>query len=532
MATMLSSRPTQSDVFQAPLLSDEQVGSIRHIDNLSRLPRGDWRHMMGPMPLQEDFNSYRYQLGYMSLALALAHYHRLPAAPVVFKGALDRLIQRMLEPDVWWYWRDTSTAGGFMGIALPQLPSKSDPVAADNIMYSAYLMDMVLMYTMLFDDRKYEEPGSLAFRVQPVLWGADRQEVYEYDQRSLVDRIYWNLVQSGYLGVACEPWCVFQICNNVPIIGYRLHDHIYGGSLASEAMDGYARAWNDFGGGVNERGHFVSFVVKNNDYSPNDLVMDAESAWGDAWLGLLLNMWRPELVRTTYGDKVEAWVDRAGDGSIALKTFRPGSTEPIQTGPAGEFGWIAGWASEMGDQEMLTGLLRHADKHMRPQWDNGGLHYPRRDDIVDGEGHFVNMVPIVSNAMLPYARLNVADGLQSLFNAPWTDRERSRPALTGLSEQVDVRRAWYHEGDKRLQLTVSPMHGLASTDADLTISSVWSDDWSLTVDGVAVASGRAGEVVATDSGQRFAPRRTGDAIEITVPLDGGARDIEMIWGRG
>lgn len=531
MATMLSERTKPSGLLQAPILSDEQVGSIRHIDNLSRLPRGDWRYMMGLMPLQEDFNAYRYQIGYMSLALALAHYHRLPAAPVVFKGALDRLIQRMLEPDVWWYWRDTSTAGGFMGIALPTLPSKTDPVAADNIMYSAYLMDMVLMYTMLFDDRKYEEPGSLTFRVQPFLWGGDRQEEFRYDQRALVDRIYWNLVQSGYLGVACEPWCVFQICNNVPILGYRLHDHIYGGDLAREAMDGYIKAWSEFGGGVNEHGHFVTFVVKNNELLPKDLVMDQDRAFGDAWLGLLLNMWRPELVRKTYADKVDAWVDRAADGTIALKTSQPGSPELLQTGMGGEFGWIAGWASEMGDEEMLTGLFRHADTHMRPQWDNGGLYYPRRDDTLDGKGRFVNMVPIVSNAMLPYARLNVRNGLQTLFNSPWTDRERSRPALTELSDQVDVRRAWYYEKEQTLQLTLTPMLGLQSIAASLTISSVWSDDWSLTVDGILAASGRAGDVVVTEEGRRFDPRRRDDTLELSLPLDRSGRDIEMSWGR-
>jgi hypothetical protein len=515
----------------APMLSDEQVGSIRHIDNLSRLPRGDWHHMTGPLPLQEDFNAYRYQIGYMSLALALAHYHRLPAAPAAFRGTLDRLIQRMLEPDVWWYWRDTSTAGGFGGIALPQLPSKSDPVAQDNIMYSAYLMDMTLLYTMLFNDRKYEQPGSLTFRVQPYLWGADRQEEFRYDQRSLVDRIYWNLVQNGYLGVACEPYCVFQICNQVPILGYRLHDHLYGGDLARDAMDGYIKAWSDFGGGVNERGHFIKYIVQRNELLAEDVRADTEAPYGDAWLGLLLNMWRPELVRSTYG-KVEKWLDRTPDGTIAVKGLGrlPGSQEFAQEGTLGEFGWFAGWASEMGDEATLTGLLRHADTFMNPRWENGGFYYPRCDRGRDDQGRLINMPPIVSNAMLPYARLNVANGLQKLFQRPWTDRERSRPALTELSEQVDVRRAWYHEEDRRLQLTLSPMRGVSSITADITISSVWSDDWSLVVDGVAIARGVNGAVATTYDGRSLAPRRRDDHLDLSLPL-AGVRELEMVWGQ-
>src|SRR5262249_50372256 len=157
----------------------------------------------------------------------------------------------------------------------------------------------------------------------------------------------------------------------------------------------------------------------------------------------------------------------------------PGSQDLVQPGTLGELGWFAGWASEMGDEEVVAGLLRHADRFMSPRWEHGGLYYPRRDNSHDGQGRLVNMTPIVSNAMLPYARLNVANGLQTLFRHPWTDRERSRPALTELSEEVDVRRAWYHEAERKLQLTLSPMRGLARTTAELTISSVWSENWSL-----------------------------------------------------
>ena len=55
------------------------------------------------------------------------------------------------------------------------------------------------------------------------------------------------MVQKGYLGIACEPNCVFQICNQVPILGFRLHDTIYGGDIAQEVTEGYLRAWSEFG---------------------------------------------------------------------------------------------------------------------------------------------------------------------------------------------------------------------------------------------------------------------------------------------
>ena len=40
------------------------------------------------------------------------------------------------------------------------------------------------------------------------------------------------MVENGYLGVACEPNCVFQICNQPAILGFRLHDLLTGGSIA------------------------------------------------------------------------------------------------------------------------------------------------------------------------------------------------------------------------------------------------------------------------------------------------------------
>jgi hypothetical protein len=487
--------------------------------------------MAGSLPFQEDFSAYRYQLGYMSLAMSLAHYHQLPAAPAVFRGQLERLIRRMLEPDVWTYWRDTSTQGGYGPFALPRLPSRTDPVAVDNIMYSAYLQVMTLMYTMLFDDRTFEQPGSLTFAMQPILWGKDRHERFEYDQRSLNERVYWNMVESGYLGVACEPFCVFQICNQVPILGFRLHDHIYGGDTAREVTEGYLRAWERFGGSVNENGHFNSYVVRNNELQPKDILVDRDVAWTDGWLGMLLNMWQPEVVRRTYRNSIEQWLDRGPDGLISVRNLSciPGSSELVDPGTLGEIGWLAAWASEMGDQEVVTGLLRHADRFMNPQWENGGLYYPRRDETHDDAGNFVAVPPVAGNATFPYARLNVADGLRTLFERPWTDHERSRPALTEVGREVDVRRAWYHEDARCLQLGVSPMHGVAATTTELVISRVWErGDWTLTVDGTAVVEGREGRVVALPEGQRLTPRRIDDTLRIVLDLRDRS-DIEMVW---
>ncbi|HEX4251258.1 MAG TPA: hypothetical protein VH008_25585 [Pseudonocardia sp.] len=66
-------------------LSAEQVGHLRHFENLLAQQPNDWSLMQGKGMGQDDFGGYRFQLAYMTYALALTHAHRLPAAPGVFK---------------------------------------------------------------------------------------------------------------------------------------------------------------------------------------------------------------------------------------------------------------------------------------------------------------------------------------------------------------------------------------------------------------------------------------------------------------
>ena len=47
-------------------------------------------------------------------ALALTHRHRRPAAPGLFQPVMQRLIEKILLPEVWMYWRDVSRGGSHM----------------------------------------------------------------------------------------------------------------------------------------------------------------------------------------------------------------------------------------------------------------------------------------------------------------------------------------------------------------------------------------------------------------------------------
>ena len=169
MAIATQERIDTQWVDQIPELDDLQAGAIRRIVNLSQQLPGDWSGMMGrDIVLSEDFSALRFQLSYMTYALALAHVHRLPAAPGLFKRPFENLIKKLLHPDAWHYWSNVSTGMGPANKDLGPLPRAWDPVAKENIMYSAYLQSITLLYHYLFRDDKYAQPNSLSLKAATV----------------------------------------------------------------------------------------------------------------------------------------------------------------------------------------------------------------------------------------------------------------------------------------------------------------------------------------------------------------------------
>lgn len=433
-------------------LDDLQTGAIRRITNLSRQLPGDWSGMMGrDIVLSEDFSALRFQLSYMGYALALAHVHRLPAAPAVFKQPFDNLITKMLHPDVWHYWSNASTGMGPHNKDLGPLPRAWDPVAKDNIMYSAYLQSLALMYHYVFRDDKYAQPNSLRLQLKTSYWH-EGGYTFEYDEKTLTQLIYWQMAEQGFLGVACEPGLIFQICNQPNMIGFRLHDMIYGGTLASDAEKGYVAAWKEFGM-TDDAGNFTTVVLKN---SRTAVTVDHPQM--NFWLMTLLHSWNPEIVERNY----PALIGRILlDGPEGTKWVKPVQNLPNESEdallPVIDMAWTACAASELGDTETLDGILAYADLMLNPAWQDGGFYYKRRDANFNDDGYFIGMDAAAGNSLLHYARLNVKDGLNKLYNTPLADTYFTDPALIDIADDVDVRRAVFDQDRRALVLTLGAL---------------------------------------------------------------------------
>src|SRR4051794_26219760 len=101
--------PPLNEFADLPILGEKETGHLRHIRNVLSLEDGVW----GPIENNDytqlgEFTAYYYQLSGMAHALAQAYHHHLTAAPGVFRADMDRVVHKMLHPDVWSYWFSVS----------------------------------------------------------------------------------------------------------------------------------------------------------------------------------------------------------------------------------------------------------------------------------------------------------------------------------------------------------------------------------------------------------------------------------------
>lgn len=366
-----------------PAASPEEWGQVRwvlylagkEIDDFS-----DWREVAA----EAGISGYRYSFGFANYFLAAAQYHKFPAWPEAIATAMDRINQKMIAKPTWQYWYDTRTCCG-RRVMLPEMnqpfPAEKDPVRVRNIMYSGHLSMMINLYQMLYNDRKWDEPGSIVFA-----W--DESEKFVYDNRSLQDVMFLQAIHNPVPGVECEPNAIFPECNTHPIIGWLLYDQQHGTRYFSSIRPLFDAWYREaFINPENlEIGEFYlvkqASVFSNTDPSLGnkmDPILEAlkakgtdfNSAANDAWQTLFIHSWDPELVEKLYPAIKQRYVTMNSDGSATL-SGGGGSWDVY-------YGFMTALAAEMGDTELRDALLKTAEKIFQPVWQDGMLHYPFQD---------------------------------------------------------------------------------------------------------------------------------------------------------
>ncbi|KAJ7146380.1 hypothetical protein C8R44DRAFT_13492 [Mycena epipterygia] len=523
----------------SPKLSASQAGHLRHFHNLSTTTPGEWPHMGTQVPGQEWLDSLRYQLSAMAYAAGAAHYHRLPALRSVFKTLLEDLIAKMMNREVWSYWYLTSQSGRKVDVDIQTLRTPwADPVCRENIMFSGHLLLMVSLHAMLFDDDKYDAPDALVFHWNPIFWGMG-PEKFSYTRSTLQEAVLKEMERENWMGVCCEPNCVFVVCNQFPIIAMRYNDVRNGTNIVDDVLKKYTSAWKSKQGFQQDDGLFVNWYSVKQDRK-----VPAGGLGFTAWACAFMNAWNSEEVHALYPAQSLGFLSKVSeDGRINLNGSAVGQAirslvkeegadpdapatiekarriaPPRQKGGVSwpEFGYVAQWVSEVGDDATLAGLLRHADAFLNPTWERGGLFYPRLDENEDAEGNWTRMDPFSGNAAIGYARLNVRDGQKAMWAAPWSRERFARyPYVDGvdLGSGVDFLRGAWDAERGAMVVTVRTWDGTGKT-----ITPVFRN----------LPVGNYGVYVDGKLSEIRAVTKVDDIIETSFVVSGGELDIVLL----
>ena len=155
----------------------------------------------------------RYQLNALGWAMSLYAANYLPNAPRRIERATANVIDKHTDLRVWKYWRTLNTLGNF--------DTNPDPIRRDNIMFSAFLGDVINTYEAATGSTRFDQPGSLTFT-----WSDGR--TFEYDHHSLVAAVRQNFESSKLGFFPCEPGWSFTVCNMFGAQSLRGHDTLHG----------------------------------------------------------------------------------------------------------------------------------------------------------------------------------------------------------------------------------------------------------------------------------------------------------------
>jgi hypothetical protein len=408
-----------------PSLSEKELGHILWLVKLAQQPLGDWSYMGGLEEGQEGLESYRYQLGYMAYAIALAQYHKTPAYRELYQKALDNMIRKMIRRDVWSYWEHTSKGFNQKGLGW------IDPVVEKNIMYSGHLINMVELYQMLYRDAKYDRPKAITFRWQ---WVTELLNTFDYDGNKLAEVIHKQFMNNPTHMIECEVGLVFPVCNQHPLLGLMLYDHNHGTNLAGPVKDLMMKTFTEKKLLDPVTQDFMQFYMLEQGKA-----VGPPSPGNNAFVGMVMHAWKPDLIETLYRTHVKK-IEVKGDGTANVQAD---NTVGVSSAPG-----FAAYAKEMGDEKTANYLIGWMEKNCSPRWIDNKYFYPRDDE---------KKITPLFNVTAALAELNVKNGIWAMYNQPWKDDYFAQPFISGVEyPKVVVKQAYYDNKKDVLAIALLP----------------------------------------------------------------------------
>ena len=172
----------------------------------------------------KDFNGFdkrdqfqtaalRYQINFVSYALASAAARYLPALKGYQLTAQKNLAEKLRAHEVWSYWQ-VETAWGHGR-------TSADPMPHQNIMYSGFAALQLALARSVHGVTDFDLPGSFILK-------HPRQGDFSYSlpEINAVLQAQYSTAPVGLL--ACEPNWIYPLCNAITVAGMRCSDTQYG----------------------------------------------------------------------------------------------------------------------------------------------------------------------------------------------------------------------------------------------------------------------------------------------------------------
>jgi hypothetical protein len=524
-----------------PALTDKQLGQVRHLVKLGNQLPGDWSGFGGNGEWEYAEHYLGFHSAFSVVALALAQHQYTPAYRELYKKTTENLIAKLTHSDVWERWLLSSRGGAWNREMRNMDPGWMDPVAKDNNMLKGYILLTGALYEMLYADDRYQQPGAYTFKHWVYAYSNGRIN-YRYTLADIAKILHQEVVDSNYVGSACEPGEIFYACNAASNAGFILYDHAHGTNY-SQVVPKVKEAWISKGG-LNPESYMVGGTIQTSWDDRTDIrkvmpaMMPMAAGYTGAWSGIFNNAWDPQFTKAAYYgpdglDRNEAlkyylsgdWARKNPDPSRYSARWQPmvGFQSYVikeGIGPPNNsivWGFFLNYAAEVGDTQAVEKMLAYAEHNFGPVWEDGEYFYPRNDDYsVDAQGNVHGVVGWTGNVFLTLGRLNRGDGIRNLFRHAWTDADHNAPEIVGVNAATtNVSQAWWDVDKKALIVTLQPGPVKARKTSFSVIRLDPSQRYRVILDGKPLGIIAQGGTL-TQGGMHW----QGDTLVIAVPLTG------------
>jgi hypothetical protein len=442
-----------------PRLTEMELGHIRHLVKMAHQLPGDWSGFGSGWLLTE--RTMQFQVAFGAMTLALAQHQYTPAYRELYRGAIEAYIEKLQHPDIWERWFLSSRSGTRGGILTDMQPGWMDPIAKDNIMLKAYLLQLGAAHEMLYGDRKYDQPGAFTFFYRGQGMGNGLVK-FRYSLGDIAMNIHQEVVDSDYVGSSCEPARIFWACQAPSSVGFIHYDQVHGTDYA-DVLPKMKDSWVEKGFIDPESYRHAEVIITSwedraAEQKPVPLSPMVRDIGG--WSGMFNHAWDKEFVQAAYYG-----VD-GQDRNEALQFYLSGERvqgptafdDPGRAYSSVAWGLYLAYAAEVGDKEAVDKMLAYAERNYNPVWENGEYYYPRNDDYsADEHGNSHGVDPWTGNVFIPMARLNNGDGFYKLYNEPWGEEQYRQPYISDVdSLSTNVSQAFFDQPKDALIVTLEP----------------------------------------------------------------------------